>query len=105
MVGLFLGLLIGAPVGFTYAVARRGWSDRTTAREAAKQMERDARDATRAAVGWIGIAVVVVVIAFACLFGAAGRDRAAPAACAPPSRPPAAGRLAAGQVSPTACPR
>lgn len=118
-------------MGFSYAVARRSRSDRDKARELVKQYERDARGAARTSTGWIGIGVVVVVIAFACLFGAAGRDRARPAACAPASRQPvaaasrqpaaatsrrpsaaapgsrhpAAGRLAAAAVSPTDCRR
>jgi hypothetical protein len=89
-VGLILGLLIGAPVGFTYAVARRSRSDRDKAREQVKQYERDARGAARTSTAWIGIGVVVVVVTFACLFGAAGRNRAGPSACAAASRRPAA---------------
>jgi hypothetical protein len=119
-VGLILGLLIGAPVGFTYAVARRSRSDRDKAREQVKQYERDAQGAARTSTAWIGIGVVVVVVTFACLFGAAGRNRAGPPACAAASRRPAtaapgspgaaspgpvAGRLAAAKVSATACRR
>jgi hypothetical protein len=70
MGGLSLGLLIGAPVGFTYAVARRGWADRGKARTMAKQYERDARAATRTTMAWIGVGVALVVVVFACMVGA-----------------------------------
>ncbi|WP_203917652.1 hypothetical protein [Rugosimonospora africana] len=112
MVGLFVGLLIGGPAGFTYAVARRGWSDRGKAREMAKQYERDARDAARTTLSWVGVGILLVVITFACVVGAASRNRAGSAACAPTSRPTAAvsrpseaGRLVAAEASPTACSR
>ncbi|GAA5199267.1 hypothetical protein GCM10023322_74550 [Rugosimonospora acidiphila] len=87
MVGLILGLLLGVPAGSAYAVARRGRADRDQARQAVAQFEREARTARRTAAGWVALAVVVVVV-FACALGAAGRDHAEPAACAPTSAPP-----------------
>jgi hypothetical protein len=36
----------------------------------AKQYERDARDATRTTMAWIGVAVALAVVLFACMIGA-----------------------------------
>jgi hypothetical protein len=94
LAGLFLGVLIGAPAGFTYAVARRGWVDRDRAKEQVRQYQKDARVASRNAVGLIGVGVVVLVVAVACVVGTGNRDGAAPGACA--SAPGSASRTASG---------
>jgi hypothetical protein len=93
LAGLFVGLLIGAVVGSTYAVARRGWADLRAAKEIVTQAENDARAATRNAVGWIGIGVLLVVVAVACVAGTGRHDGADPGDCAPvPATALAAGR-------------